>query len=161
MSLLLQKLSKESAAVFVDLLRRAEPRITSQTTFDDAEAQCWEDPRWEALTQEQRGATCQRRCGPALQISCLLHLSAATTSCWTPDTKQPCLHLYCSQRPSLSAEHAVLCHQAHFHAHYRHPPSVTRRTDAKAGGRCQTVNCLAVHGVHICDCAVAMQAAGV
>lgn len=49
-----KKLSKESAAAFVDLLRQAEPGITSQTSFEDIQIQCGQDPRWQALTQDKR-----------------------------------------------------------------------------------------------------------
>ena len=52
--LCLQKLSKESAAAFVDLLKQAQPAITSQTSFDDIEEQYGDDQRWQALTQDKR-----------------------------------------------------------------------------------------------------------
>jgi len=50
----LQKLSKESAAAFVDLLRQADPAITSQTSFTAIEAQCQVDDRWQALSDDKR-----------------------------------------------------------------------------------------------------------
>jgi len=50
----LQKLSKESAAAFVDLLRQADPPITSQTSFAAIEAQCQADDRWQALSDDKR-----------------------------------------------------------------------------------------------------------
>ena len=52
--LCLQKLSKESAAAFVDLLKQAQPAVTSQTSFDDIEDQCGDDQRWQAVTEDKR-----------------------------------------------------------------------------------------------------------
>ncbi len=50
----MQRLSKESAAAFVDLLRQADPPITAQTSFSDIEAQCEADERWQALSEDKR-----------------------------------------------------------------------------------------------------------
>ncbi|KAL0031978.1 hypothetical protein WJX79_009976 [Trebouxia sp. C0005] len=49
-----KKLSKESAAAFVDLLRQADPPITSQTSFAAIAAQCQADDRWQALSHDKR-----------------------------------------------------------------------------------------------------------
>ncbi|KAL0019460.1 hypothetical protein WJX77_005863 [Trebouxia sp. C0004] len=49
-----KKLSKESAAAFVDLLRQADPPITSHTSFTAIEAQCQTDHRWQALPDDKR-----------------------------------------------------------------------------------------------------------
>ena len=49
-----QKLSKESAAAFVDLLRQADPAVTSLTSFSDMQAQCQADERWLAVTQDKQ-----------------------------------------------------------------------------------------------------------
>lgn len=49
-----KKLSKESAAAFVDLLRQADPPITSHTSFAAIEAQCQADDRWQALSDDKR-----------------------------------------------------------------------------------------------------------
>lgn len=58
----LQKLSKESAAAFVDLLRQAHPFITSHTTFAAIEAQCQADDRWQALSDDKRYLLCLQQC---------------------------------------------------------------------------------------------------
>ena len=55
--LCLQKLSKESAAAFVDLLRQTQPAITSQTSFNDIETRCGNDQRWQAVTEDKRYAS--------------------------------------------------------------------------------------------------------
>ncbi|KAL3149568.1 hypothetical protein ABBQ32_002344 [Trebouxia sp. C0010 RCD-2024] len=49
-----KKLSKETAAAFVDLLRQAQPEITSQTTFGDIQGQCAGNERWQALSEDKR-----------------------------------------------------------------------------------------------------------
>ena len=49
-----QKLSKEQAAAFVDLLRDLRPAITSTTSLDDIESVSGQDERWFALPDDKR-----------------------------------------------------------------------------------------------------------
>ena len=50
----MQKLAKEQAAAFVDLLRDTQPGITSATSLSDVESVSGEDDRWLVMSADTR-----------------------------------------------------------------------------------------------------------
>lgn len=52
--LCVQKLAKEQASAFVDLLREAQPALTASSSLTDAEAALGQDERWLVMPADRR-----------------------------------------------------------------------------------------------------------
>lgn len=100
----MQKLAKEQAAAFVDLLRDTTPGVTSITSLSDVESTARGDERWLVMSADRRSVA-----EPPVTILCtargnlclLLHHTANLPTAAAAKGALLFTHLCCSRQPEM------------------------------------------------------------